>query len=368
MGMKAGTASGLNGIAAKLFTQHKRPVEQYRRMIHTYVSNKSLERNKAQISGMITNLLDLLAWLHIRKVAMRDLKPDNLLVAGDPSKFPQFLESASLYTIGFIDVETAVCHEPDEKGRVAQPLIGGTPSHATPAHYYPNGFIHSVYQDLPLILHLQDWYAAVAMIYKTVIGGRLFNDTAKTLFEIKDTLRKCAKEKDATGETLAETNRMFWSSSMAEFEKKIEAHERQLKYISLILTGTIKEFLLPKTQQAHRQLREAVKNHVMKQTVFTSDKLKKNLRSASYIKISRFKLKFTDDADANMTEAARKKALAVLMKLEILKKQTSQLDAMLKILDKSVPIISSYDLLKVMFTIVLLHMHQNLWGVIIPQE
>jgi len=364
LGLKAGTASGLNGIAAKLFNEKKKPIEIYRRMIRTYVVNKNLTRNKAQISGMITNLLDLLAWLHTRKVAMRDLKPDNLLVAGDPTNFPQFLESASLYSIGLIDVETAVCFEPDEKDRVAQPLLGGTPSHATPTHTFPNELIRGIYGDLPLILHLQDWHAAIAMIYKTVTGERLFRDTAKTLIEIKGAIRKGAKKKNTANETLAEASRLFWSCAMDEFERKTTEKEKKLKYISLIITANIKELFLPMVQETHRQLKEAVKKLILEQTAFKSGKIKKSLFSASYIKVSRFKLKFTDDADSSLSEADRKKAIAVLNELEILKKQTAQLTVVLKIINKSVPIISSYDLLRVMFYIVLVNMHQNIWGVV----
>jgi len=367
--MKAGTASGLNGIAAKLFSEKKKAVETYRKMIQVYVVNKNLKRHKAQMSGMITNLLDLLSWLHTRKVAIRDLKPDNLLVAGDPTNYPQFLESAALYSIGLIDVETAVCFKPDKKDRTAQPLLGGTPSYATPTHTFTNGLIQNVYQDLPLILHLQDWYAAIAMIYNTVIGGRLFSDTAKTLMKLKDTIRKCARQKDDTGKALGEASRTFWAASVNEFERKTDEKEKKLKYISLILTADIKELFLPMVQQTHRQLQEAVKNRIMEQTAFKSEKLKKSLFSAPYLKVSRFKLKFTDDAaDTHMPEAERKMALAVLNELEILKKQSGQLAAALKLLEKSVPIISSYDLLKVMFTIVLVHMHQNVWGVVKPEE
>ena len=67
------------------------------------------------------NMLDLLAWLKIKKVAIRDLKPDNLLVAGDPARFPEFLESASQYSIGLIDVETAVSYETAGEQEIDQP-------------------------------------------------------------------------------------------------------------------------------------------------------------------------------------------------------------------------------------------------------
>jgi hypothetical protein len=147
--MKSGIASGLNGIANKLFREKRKPVETYRKMVSAYVISKGLTRNKAQISGMITNLLDLLAWLHHKKVAMRDLKPDNLLVAGDPTKFPQFLESASQYSIGLIDVETAVWLGEGEGGADRTTAARGDAflCHALRTHY-PTNLSRSIYGDL----------------------------------------------------------------------------------------------------------------------------------------------------------------------------------------------------------------------------
>ena len=216
--MKSGIASGLNGIANKLFREKRKYIETYRKMVSAYVTNKGLTRNKAQISGMITNLLDLLAWLHQKKVAMRDLKPDNLLVAGDPTRFPQFLESASQYSIGLIDVETAVWLGTEENGQIDQPLLGGTPSFATPTHTLPNKLIRGIYGDLSLILHLQDWYAAIGMIFNMVTGKRLFKETAKTLIRIKKDIKEGVKNKGRALDGLKNASRLFWSQASIELE------------------------------------------------------------------------------------------------------------------------------------------------------
>ena len=178
-------ASEMNTNVLKLFKDKRQPIQNYRRMVQAFIITKNLKRHNSQISSMIINLLDLLFWLGEKKLAMRDLKPDNLLIAGNPSKFPQFLESANMYSIGLIDVETAVSYDTSENHTIRQPPLGGTPSYATPTHQLKNDTIRKVYRDLPLILHLQDWYATVGMIYQTVTGEHLFEKTAKNLLNLK---------------------------------------------------------------------------------------------------------------------------------------------------------------------------------------
>jgi serine/threonine protein kinase len=110
------------------FTKRMNAVKAYRNTIKEYVHKIRFGQNKPQMAGIITNLLDLLAWLRTKQIAMRDLKPDNLLVAGDPSKYPLFLMNATDYELGIIDVETAVDFEKSKDRKVKQPLLGGTPT------------------------------------------------------------------------------------------------------------------------------------------------------------------------------------------------------------------------------------------------
>jgi serine/threonine protein kinase len=117
-------------------------VDGYLGAIRSFAQRLSLEQNRLPISGIITNLLDLLGWLSEKKVAMRDLKPDNILVAGDTQNYPGFLRSAADYSLGFIDVETAVYFGKTEEGSIRQPLLGGT--HATPSHLFPNSTLADV--------------------------------------------------------------------------------------------------------------------------------------------------------------------------------------------------------------------------------
>ncbi len=86
-------------------------VDIYRKIIKDYIYRSSFEQNRTQMEAVTANLLDILAWFREKKVSMRDLKPDNLFVAGDPARYPLFLKSAQEFSIGIIDVETAVDFE-----------------------------------------------------------------------------------------------------------------------------------------------------------------------------------------------------------------------------------------------------------------
>ena len=60
----------------------------------------------------------------------------------------------------------------------------------------------------------------------------------------------------------------------------------------------------------------------------------------------------------------RDSALKVLDDLAFLKRQSEQLVMTSNLLKKSVPIVSALELLRSMFTVVLVHMHQNCWGIV----
>ena len=63
---------------------------RYRQLLEKHAGSLLNQRYHVQMSAMATNLLTLLTWLEEKQVAMRDLKPDNLLLAGDTTQYPAF--------------------------------------------------------------------------------------------------------------------------------------------------------------------------------------------------------------------------------------------------------------------------------------
>ncbi len=357
-------ASEMNASILKLFIDKRQPVQNYQRMVHAFVVTKNLKRHNSKISSMIVNLLNLLFWLGEKKLAMRDLKPDNLLIAGNPSKFPQFLDSAGMYSIGLIDIETTVSYDVSDKNKIRQPPLGGTPSYATPTHQLKNNTIHNVYKDLPLILHLQDWYATLGMIYQTVTGERLFEKTARNLLNLKKTIRKQSREDGNPKAVLKDVSHSFWKMALAEVNMKTKKNEKKLKFISLIVSQESKAMLLDTFADTHQRISESLHNLILSQTAFTGDKIQKSLYSARPLRIHHFKIKFKEGKGKQLPPEKRDVALKVLDDLVFLKRQSEQLILTSNLLKKSVSIVSTFDLLKAMFIVVLVHMHQKGWGIV----
>ena len=363
--LKAGIADELNTLAKKLFLESKGPVEAFRKMIKSYVAGGNLKLFGPQLSGIITNLLDLLAWLKNKKVAIRDLKPDNLLVAGDPDKYPQFLESASQYSIGLIDVETAVSYEILAEQKIDQPQLGGTPAYATPSHLFTNVMIEYIFKDLPKTLCLQDWHAVVGIIYKVVTGERLFDLAARILLKLKKEIPNAINANREPAMVLEAASLKYWQSAVAEFETKLHNKKKTLKSVSLVVSSDSTKMLIDEISKVQNHLKISVKKLIESQTVFASDSHKKSLLSAPFAKVSQIKAELSDKkAGSKFQPAERQQAIKLLEELEQLKKQCSHLKSALHSLKKSVPVISCDDLLKCMFYIILVHMHQKPWGTI----
>jgi len=232
--------SGINVLLQKLMSKEAKTVTAYRELAKGYAHHRSYKRNKPVIEGIITNLLVLLAWLGRNNVAMRDLKPDNLLVAGDPENYPLFLSSASEYAIGLIDLETAVDYKPMKNRHPEQPQLGGTPAYATPSHFFQNEVIHDMYQDLPLILNTQDWHAITCIIYEVVTGKRLFERTAGQIATLVRHIKQDSLEKSTLQSTYRKVSRMFWKSAIAEFEAKTSENERWLNSMDVFVPESMK--------------------------------------------------------------------------------------------------------------------------------
>jgi hypothetical protein len=215
----------LNRLLKTVLAKKQDVINEYRRTVKKALQRVTAERNKAQIGGIISNLLDLLSWLKERNVAIRDLKPDNLLVVGDSKKYPQYLENPDDYTLGFIDVETAVDIRQQKETPVKQPLLGGSPIYATPTHFFLNKQIEALLGDVHRTLHLQDWHACIGLSYRIVTGEHLFEQTAKILQGAKKVIGQARARKDGDSRTIKRVSSVFWESAVNEFDQKLSSRK-----------------------------------------------------------------------------------------------------------------------------------------------
>jgi serine/threonine protein kinase len=342
----------LNLLIQLTFSKHLDAVNAYRETITEYVNKIRFEQNKPQMAGIITNLLDLLAWLRTKRIAMRDLKPDNLLVAGDPSKFPFFLMNADGYELGIIDVETAVDFEKSKYRQIKQPLLGGTPFYATPSHFFSNGVIGSAFHNLAKILHLQDWHAIMVMIFKTVTGELMFEKTARLFADIRNKIKLGQMEGMLETEIVADISRVFWRSALLEFQVKMNQKANALKSIFFTLPENAKEMfnhvVVKDISATDEKIKQCILNNA--QSFFENPQSHDLLLKASPEKINQLRLEFENKIKA-MPHAPAHHAGAIpfLKYLNILKLHSEQQKQLLKRLTQPGLKLSAYTLLGFMF-------------------
>ncbi len=354
---------GLNRLLKKSVQENSKVVDVYRKIIKEYIFRSSFEQNKPQMEAVAANLLDILAWFREKRVAMRDLKPDNLFVAGDPARYPLFLKSAQEFSIGIIDVETAVDFEKSKYKKIKQPMLGGTPFYATPSHFIKNDVLIYKFKNLGKILHLQDWHAAMVMIYKVITGDLLFEQTARLFSEIRNLMVKANRPGGHQTDVFEEASRIFWHSAVSEFQAKISESEKSLKAVMVDLTEAVKHMFVKTLVKEKISIVKTIKKIVDSQNIFEKDHIRKLLLRCSYAKTCQFKADLETKAkrSGGLSEP-RTEAITFLHKLADLKALFGQHVYVQKVLSQPEINISAYDILIFMFNVVFKNMYKSEWA------
>ncbi len=354
----------INTILDRIIKEDVTPVEVYLKMVEKNLQRKTLQQSRSHMMGIISNLLELLAWLGHKKVAIRDLKPDNLLIAGDQEQFPQFLSTPEKFSIGLIDVETAVDFEPGGDDPIIEPLLGGTPFYSTPSHLFTNGLLLQIFEDISLIFHLQDWHAIVAMIYKIITGDPLFEKTGQLIPTIKKILQTSSEDARLLPDVAKKVSQMFWSNCYFEFKEKIDKKSKQLNQVKIPVLYNTMKMLKENVIYERQNVDKAINRHINSQTIFQKKDDKERLSMATHKQIRPLKKKWenvepgTSGAEAKQNRAAVK----ILQNLEQLKLRSEQTKHILSMLEQSSPKIPAGELIQCMFNIVLSSMYLEKWG------
>jgi len=352
----------LNRLFKKTISAHSDVIGVYRKTIKDYVYMSFFEQNKAQMTAITTSLLDVLAWFRKRRVSMRDLKPDNLFVAGDPARYPLFLRSAQEFSMGIIDVETAVDFEKSKSKRIRQPLLGGTPFYATPSHFIKNEILIHKFGNLGKILHLQDWQATLAMIYKVIAGEHLFDQTAKLFGELRNMMIKANQPADLHSEIFEDASRMFWHSAVVEFHEKIERSEKALKSVVVTLPESVQHMFAKVLTKEIRSIALSIKKCVDAQNIFVKNQIREVLLKASHSKICQLKADLESNAKQSGNAAeTRIEAISFLHKLADLKAQFVHHAHIQKLLAQPEAKLSAHAILTFMFNVILNNMYPSEW-------
>jgi serine/threonine protein kinase len=356
--------SDLNRLLKKAIRNNSNVIEVYRKTIKNYVYMSSFEQNKAQMASISVNLLDILAWFQKKRVSMRDLKPDNLFVAGDPQKYPLFLRSAEEFSLGIIDVETAVDFEKSRYVKTKQPLLGGTPFYATPSHFFKNDILTHNFGNLGKTLHLQDWHATLGMIYEVITGELLFDKTARLFGDLREMMIQANKTNGGQSDNIVEeASRTFWHSAVVEFQVKTAESAKALKSIGVTIPESVQEMFGRVLQKEKKSVARSIKECVATQSIFKKDQIREVLLKASHTKICQFKADLESKAkDSENPAGSRTEAIIFLNKLADLKDQFGQHVHMQKLLSQPKARLSAHDILSFMFNVVLNNMYKPQWG------
>lgn len=364
-GLSAEFIVGINKLLDGIIGENLKAIQAIRDNVRKSIHQAAFVQNKGYMEGIITNLLELLAHLHEKKVAMRDLKPDNMLVAGNKDKYPGFLAYPKEYKIGLIDVETAVILEKSGKKTADQPPLGGTPQYATPSQFFDNNLLTRLYDDLTTILHLQDWYAIIAIIYRAITGLPLFERTARMVPGIIKAMRA---HKGREQEHFHSVNEAFWNSAVGEFKEKMAQKEETFQSLNVQIFDRAKKMFREIASDERQLLANEIDQRVNTQSIPMSGKDRQLLISCSYQKTKDLRKKWESDPGDQKKQIDRSLVILLLRDLEGLKLQLELRTQMLQLLDQSAPNISAYGVLEFMFRLVLNRMHGVQWGCLTSQD
>ncbi len=355
-------ASSIAYVFDAHFQKYQSSVDAFHAAVRRYAARLALEQNMPIVSGIITHLLGLLGDLNTKHVALRDLKPDNMLVAGDPQRYPAFLRSPRDYSLGIIDVETAVYFGTAGEAKLRQPLLGGTPYYATPSHLMPNTVIRNCFGDPGRILHFQDWQAVIVMIYRTITGELLFDRTAQQFVEIKAEVLRALKERRPLEEIVPELSRGFWQHAVEEFRLGMRAYEATFRQVEVELPSAARRLFLKTVQCDAASVAEAIQRLVASQPHVPSAAGRDQLLKCTHAQICRFMqdIEFRARAGALSADSARRalQCFKKLINLKALHERKAHLCALLETIPAR---LSTYDLLMFMFNMVLKAMYQEDW-------
>ena len=348
-GLSAGLAKKISGLLEALSSRDNEALTAYCEMVMARVTAKSFRYNTSQMAGVIDNLLLLLVRLQESGISLRDLKPENLFIVNEESG-----ESS----IGIIDFETAVHIENNGEisGRV---FLGGTPKFATPTHLLTNQNLSEVFDDIVSVYYYQDWYAVVGMIYGTVTGKILFEQTAGELMRIMKKIRAQRKNQPALIRCFKSESTSFWQHVWREFTRKTTAAADRLQSVTLDLPDDIQDLLLANCQAQQQADRQAVKDFIKQTTPFGDQRINQKFIEASAGALEKTRAKW----EANTAAQGRKRMLAFLGNLIYLKKQTDKTAEHIKVLETVGMTIDVRTLMEIMLTCVYKGMYRIQWRI-----
>jgi len=359
----------VNRLLYKVVRQNHQQVERYRRSVREYIKEMRFSQHRIQLENLASNTLNLLAWIDQKGLALRDLKPENLFVAGQPEAYPIFLNDAKKFSIGLIDVETAVVMGSKDAEGIPQPQLAGTPLYATPSHLLSNTLLEEVYGDVRVILHMQDWYATIAIIYKIITGKNLFSHSAMVFPDILKQVKLIDPAGPDLEKDVSHVNHIFWNSAVAEFKQVLADDLDIFERLEVAVPKSFVPHIVKSLHSGYNQASAVLKDTVSKQRVFSGGAKRQFLLEASAQKIGLMKKKLIQERPGSIQRnQQREQALSVL---DIIEEQKRRLQLKLEAaaaLKANEYAIAADQLLEAMFEKVFSTMYLTHWPAVKPAK
>jgi serine/threonine protein kinase len=300
-----------------LIQENKEWVDVYRKTVSAHIRKKNFDKNRTRIESLIVNILNLIHRLKKSRVAIRDLKPDNILVMGDESDVYSHLADPDKYDLGLIDLETAARFNQKDPHEFRQPMLAGTSVYMTPSHIFKNEALIEVFgNEVPRVFYMQDWFSAIGMIYDLVKGRWLFKKTSRLIPEIARAIKRGKKNHTPMPDIFFNVSRAFWKSAEEEMTAAIEKDREMLQLIHLTLPEHIADMFLEEIRKEKDVLIGLIKDCAFK----FSPKNAQKLIDATYEEIKEQRIKLEKGAEESQPSSdAHQHIVEMLKRIETLK-------------------------------------------------
>ena len=344
-----------------LFQDKKADINNFKKIVADYIRQQHFEASRPRFAGIINRILDLLYHLKIKNIAIRDLKPDNMLLISKQKNDAHVLSRPSAYSLGLIDLETAFDLS-DRKNGFKHPMLAGTACYATPSHIFEKSVLKIFFNDVSSILTIQDWYAALGTIFNTVTGDLLFKKTGRLLPEIIRARHRAGEQVQNLADAFKNSSWVFWRGAVDEFYENIRAKEPELKQISLEVPTGVAGMFCHEMNRTKIETREMILKLITSQALFKSPKNRQQLAKSSIDALARYRDNWRKNINIPQTTPEKKDRILVFLRNLIWLKQRLKKETQMVSMLAHAPLqITADTLLKIIFTIVFHAMYCPAW-------
>lgn len=345
--------------------------KRYSEILDREVNWLAFKYSSRKMKMIGNNLLALLVKLEEMGLVLRDLKVDNLFISD--------LENMEL---GVIDLETGG----DIGSESIEGIVpAGMPSNMTVSNLLFVNQLKKIYGESNVgeILHIQDWYATIAMMFEANIGSTLFDDARDYILNLNMEIDARVANNycdfvrnnpgiEVTSEMIEEFfylsdeeikghSWQFLALARRDLKKKCLEYRIKLKEIKYCLPDTLKRKISNKIEIKLKRIQDDYRNYKLSDTSIeylnksTIDVLKQNLALKE-------RLYITKKTNLSLKD---KKRLKLTVEIEIykncirLKQKEKSLNKKIYLLNQEQ--ISAFDLFPIMLDFVIEVMCRDEW-------